>query len=145
MSRFCLDTSAYSLFRRGHPTTVELIDQAEWIGVPSIVLGELWAGFRGGRMRERNEAALAEFLSDPVVDVVGVDAEVSRHYADIVTDLRRAGRPIPTNDVWIAATTARTGATVLTDDAHFLAVERVGSVLLSRQDERPKRRVVHDR
>lgn len=145
MSRFCLDTSACSLFRRGHPRTVEIIDQAEWIGVPTIVLGEPWAGFRGGRMRERNDAALAEFLADPVVDVVGVDAEVSRHYADIVADLRRAGRPIPSNDVWVAATTARMGATVLADDAHFLAVERVGTVLLTRDHEEPRRRVVHDR
>jgi predicted nucleic acid-binding protein len=49
---------------------------------------------------------LREFLANPVVEVLDVDEEVSRHYADIVTDLRTAGTPIPTNDIWIAATAA---------------------------------------
>jgi predicted nucleic acid-binding protein len=64
------------------------------------------------------------------VPTVTVDAETSRQYADIVIELRKAGAPIPTNDVWIAATAARHGASVLTCDEHFQRIGRVGTVVL---------------
>ncbi len=130
MSRYCVDTSAYSRFQRGDDAVVELLDAAEWVGVPAITLGELRTGFALGGRGERNEAELRAFLDNPVVAVLAVDEEVSRHYASIVTDLRRAGTPLPTNDIWIAATAARTGSLVLTYDRHFEAIVRVGSVLL---------------
>lgn len=130
MSRYCLDTSAYSHFRRGDDSVVQLIDGAEWLGIPAVTLGELRVAFLLGAHRERNEASLREFLSNPVVEELGVDAEASRHYAEIVVELRRAGSPIPTNDIWIAATAARTGALVLTYDPHFEKITRVGSVIL---------------
>ena len=114
MSRYCLDTSAYSHFRRGAEPVTRLLDAAEWVGVPAIVLGELRTGFLLGSDQNRNEERLREFLANPVVEEVQVDGEVSRHYAEVVVDLRRAGTPLPTNDVWVAATAARRGATVLT-------------------------------
>lgn len=130
MSRYCLDTSAYSHFQRGSAQVVELLDRAEWIGVPVIAVGELRTGFRLGARRERNEAELRAFLANPVVNFLSVDDEVSRHYAEIVTDLRRAGTPLPTNDIWIAATAVRVGAVVLTLDAHFEQIGRVGSLVV---------------
>jgi tRNA(fMet)-specific endonuclease VapC len=129
VSRYCLDTSAYSRFQRGDRDVVELIDRAEWIGMPAVTLGELRTGFLLGRRRAQNEADLGEFLASPVVTELTVDGEVSRHYAEIVVDLRRAGTPVPTNDIWIAATAARAGALVLTADAHFELIHRVGSVI----------------
>ncbi len=131
MSRYCLDTSAYSHFKRGDRRVVELIDGAEWLGMPTIVLGELRAGFLLGGRAEANENELCEFLTSPMVEVLGVDAEVSRHYAQIVVDLRLAGTPITTNDIWIAAIAAREGALVLSYDAHFKAISRVGAVILN--------------
>lgn len=130
MSRYCLDTSAYSRYRRGGGRVVELLDRAEWIGVPVVTLGELRTGFLLGGQSERNEAELLDFLSNPVVEALEFDAEVSRHYAEIVVDLRRSGTPVPTNDVWIAAAAARVGATVLTFDNHFERIKRVGSLVL---------------
>ena len=65
----------------------DILDRAEWIGVPVIVIGELYAGFV------------------------------------------RTGRPIPVNDIWIAATCARAGATLLTWDAHFRLIPRCGSLV----------------
>jgi tRNA(fMet)-specific endonuclease VapC len=132
MSRYCLDTSAYSHFRRGDSHVTDLLDRAKWVGVPAIALGELRVGFLLGGRRERNESELQEFLANPVVEVLEVDAEATRHYAEIVVDLRRAGTPIPTNDVWIAATAAREGALVLTYDEHFEKISRVGSVVLGK-------------
>ena len=132
MSRYCLDTSAYSHFQRGDARAVELIDRAEWVGMPAIVVGELRAGFQMGGQRERNEQELRAFLANPAVEVLIVDGEVSQHYADIVTDLRQRGQPLPTNDIWIAATAARAGAILLSYDEHFNAISRVGSLLLTR-------------
>lgn len=130
MTRLCLDTSAYSRFRRGDAAVTDLLDRAVWIGVPSIVIGELRAGFLMGARFERNEAELVEFLAHPVVEEIPVDAEVARYYAEIIRDLRQAGTPIPTNDIWIAASAAQAGAPILTFDAHFAQIRRVASVLL---------------
>ncbi len=99
--------------------------------MPTIVLGELRVGFLLGRYRMANEAELREFLSMSIVEVVGVDQEVARHYSEIVVDLRRAGRPIQTNDIWIAAIAAREGALLLSYDNDFNAISRVGSIILS--------------
>jgi tRNA(fMet)-specific endonuclease VapC len=96
------------------------------------VLGELRAGFRLGSLAERNEADLRRFLAHPAVAVLDVDDEAATHYAELVVDLRRAGRPLPTNDVWIAALALREGATVLTYDARFDVMRRVGVRVLGR-------------
>jgi len=135
MSRFCLDTSAYSHFRRGEAQVVAHIDRAEWIGVPSVVLGELWAGFLSGTRADENETELAEFLAHPIVEVVPLDASVARIYGEIFTDLRARGRPLPTNDLWVAAAATRAGAAVLTFDAHFEAISRVGALVLAADDQ----------
>ncbi len=130
MSRYCLDTSAYSHFKRGDPAVVELIDGADWIGVPAVVLGELWIGFLLGGRLERNQTELREFLASPVVEELPVDRRVGRTFAEIVVALRRAGTPVPVNDAWVAATAAVAGATVLTYDPHFEKIPRVGSLVL---------------
>lgn len=130
MTRLCLDTSAYSHFKRGEPRVVEMVDRAEWIGVPSVVVGELWAGFLRGARMEENIAELDDFLDHAVVETLCVDDGVARVYAEIVVDLRRRGQPLPTNDIWIAATAAHAGAVVLTFDEHFRQIDRVGARVL---------------
>jgi len=130
LSRYCLDTSAYSQLKRGGPRVTELLDRAEWIGVPCIVLGELHAGFRAGSRHAQNEAELEEFLAQPIVEELPVDHEVSRIFGEIVADLRQRGTPIPSNDVWIAATCSRAGAMLITFDAHFHSLPRVGTLVL---------------
>lgn len=131
MSPYCLDTSAYSNFRRGNTEVTALLDRADLVGVPTVVLGELWTGFLAGGRRRRTESELDAFLANPVVRVLTIDAETSRQYAEIVIDLRKSGTPIPTNDVWIAATAARHGASVLTCDEHFQRIGRVGTVMVA--------------
>jgi tRNA(fMet)-specific endonuclease VapC len=130
LSRYCLDTSAYSHFKRGDPPVVDLIDRAEWLGVPSIVLGELWIGFLLGGRLEKNQAELNEFLTHPPVEELVPDREVARIYAEMVVSLRKAGTPIPSNDVWIAATAKRMGVPVLTYDDHFLDIQQIETLLL---------------
>ena len=130
MSRYCLDTSAYSQFKRGHAPLVDAIDSAEWIGVPTVTIGELWSGFLQGTRAATNARELAQFLDNPVVDILPVDEEVARMYAEIVLDLRQKGTPLPANDIWIAATAAHAGAAVLTCDPHFKQIGRVGALVV---------------
>lgn len=129
MSRYCLDTVAYSYFKRGDPRIAGLLDGAEWVGVPVTVLGELFAGFEAGNRKRKNLAELDEFLSSPVVEVLPVDRETAEIFGRIVASLRRRGRPIPTNDIWIAAACARAGATLLTWDAHFRQIPLLGALI----------------
>ena len=130
MSRIALDTSAYSHFKRGQQRLIDLIDEAEWIGMPAIVLGELRTGFQLGKKAEVNHRELGAFIDNPVVHILDVDDEAARIYADIVVALRRAGTPLPSNDIWIAAVSAREGATVLTRDADFRMIGRVGAYVV---------------
>lgn len=130
MTAFCLDTSAYSHFKRGDERAVEAIARARRIAVPVVVLGELRSGFFGGRKALINEQELKAFLDSPVVDVLDVDEPASIIYAEVVQQLRRAGTPLPSNDIWVAALAAREGLPVLTYDVHFRAIPRVGVRLL---------------
>ena len=130
MTRLCLDTSAYSNFRRGEPSVVERLDRAEWVGVPSVVIGELRAGFLIGSRSDENVGELDEFLRHAAVEIVAIDEDVAHIYGEIFAELRAKGRPLPTNDIWIAACAARAGATVLTFDAHFREIARVGALVL---------------
>ena len=98
--------------------------------MPSVVLGELWVGFLAGAHLARNEVELQEFVAHAVVEQLPVDHDVARLYGEIVVALKEAGTPLPTNDIWIAATAARSGAAILTYDTHFEAIKRVGSVIL---------------
>jgi len=117
--RVVLDTSAYSHFRAGHSELHERLENAVEIIVPTVVVGELHAGFRGGSRFVDNQSALERFLREPFVRVVGVDAAVAVRYGEVFSQLRRAGKPIPTNDVWIAAVTLETGSHLLTFDEDF--------------------------
>ena len=93
--------------------------------------GEEVADVRLGGRLERNASELRELLANPAVHEVPIDGDVARVYAEITAALRRAGTPLPTNDIWIAATAAATGSTVLTYDGHFREIARVGSLVLS--------------
>jgi tRNA(fMet)-specific endonuclease VapC len=131
MSSVCVDTSAYSHFRRGDASVVEFIGKARWVGIPAIVLGELRTGFFLGNQAAKNEDELRRFLRHPLVKILEVDDDAALIYAEIMVALRKAGTPLPTNDIWVAAVAAREGAVVLTYDEHFRLIHRVGSAILS--------------
>jgi tRNA(fMet)-specific endonuclease VapC len=134
MKRFLLDTSAYSGLLRGHAGIKALVQKADEIILTPIVLGELHAGFLAGQQRRKNERELDEVLASPRVSVVTIDEETSTHYAAIVHWLRTAGKPIPTNDIWIAASAMQHGLPVVTTDRHFAQVPQILSEVLSAQE-----------
>lgn len=125
LSTLMLDTSAYSAFKRGRPEAIEALRQASSILLPSIVLGELLAGFEVGGRCQENRRELAEFQRNPRVRAVQITEDTAERYARIYAHLRSAGRPVPTNDLWIAASAMEHGAELLTTDRHFLDVPQI--------------------
>ena len=125
MMNLMLDTSGYAAFMRGNPQAVELLQKAEVILLPVTVLGELFAGFESGQRTEDNLRGLAAFQASPRVHAVDVTAETAKRYASIYGHLRKAGRPIPTNDLWIAAAAMEHGAILFTADRHFLEIPQI--------------------
>lgn len=123
MSGIALDTNAYVAFKRGHEPVLEILRLADDIVVPVIVIGELLAGFAHGAKEAENRAELAKFLDAGRVRTLAVDDDTARWYAQVYAQLRRAGSPIPANDLWIAAQALQHGLPVLTFDRHFEAVE----------------------
>lgn len=123
--RIFLDTSAYSAFLRDHKQIKHVIQRAEAIWISAIVLGELHAGFIRGRQRQKNEDLLNQFLSSPRVHISPVDEGTAEPYAVILNEFWKAGNPIPTNDLWIAASVMQYGLILLTTDAHFLKVSQI--------------------
>ena len=130
VDRLVLDTSAYSHLRKGHPQVLDALSDAASVGLPVVVLGELEAAFEMGRRAAENRRVLAEFLGEPFVNVLDVTRATVRHYAAIVAALRRAGTPIPMNDVWIAATTLERHGRLLTFDRDYLRVPSLDCSLL---------------
>jgi len=128
--RLVLDTSAYSRFRAGDTRVRDLIADAESVLIPAPVLGELHGAFElGSRMRE-NRVALSDFLAELNVQVISVDESVARHYGRVYVGLRRAGTPIPANDMWIAACALDQGGCLLTFDQDFDQVAGLDRLVL---------------
>jgi tRNA(fMet)-specific endonuclease VapC len=125
VSRILLDTSAYSAILRADMRIARAMQKADEVAVNAVVLGELKAGFLKGRHRKKNEQELAEFLASPRARVLGLDEETADRYAVILDSLRSAGTPIPTNDVWIAASAMQHGLRIVTTDQHFRKVRQV--------------------
>lgn len=113
-----LDTNAYSDWRRCGRWAGNLA-AAHRVVMPSVVLGELEFGFLNGSRRDENRAKLLEFLSHPCVVVAGVDHRTAEIYAEFLLYLRDKGRPIPTNDIWIAAQARQSGGALAARDEHF--------------------------
>ena len=133
--RILLDSNAYSAFMRGSHEVRELIQAAEEVLFSAVVVGEQLYGFRQGAHFEQNLAELRSFLERPYVSFVPVGPVTADRYSRVMTALRAKGRPIPTNDVWIAAHAMETGADLVSDDSHFEHVDGLrGSVC--RQVER---------
>lgn len=131
MRAIAIDTNAYTAFKRGDAAVVAVLRHATEILVSTTVLGELLAGFSAGSRQSANRAELTQFLDSPRVKFVPSVSATADFYALVYAALRQRGQPIPTNDLWIAASCLEHGAALLTLDAHFQHVGglRVGARL----------------
>ena len=115
-----LDTNALSAVADNQPAAVRIFSQAVSIEVPVIVLGEYRFGIAHSRRRREYEKWLEELVA--VTRVLPVDQATSGHYAQIRAELKRGGRPIPSNDLWIAALCRQHRLPLMSQDGHFDAV-----------------------
>lgn len=125
MRRVMLDTNAYAALLSGDVFVRDTLASATEILLPLFVVGELEAGFRGGSRRAENAAILQRFLNRAGVREVASGHETARIYGEVKDALRRAGTPIPANDLWIASSAIEQAATLITYDRHFTAVRRL--------------------
>ncbi len=119
MTPLLIDTTIYSHALKGENEVVDILQRAPRIGISTISMGELLAGFKTGSREKENRDDLAVFLDSPRVSVYPVDADTAEFYSEIWSQLRRQGTPIPTNDLWIAATAFQHGMKLFTKDEHF--------------------------
>ncbi|MCD4722893.1 MAG: type II toxin-antitoxin system VapC family toxin [Desulfobacula sp.] len=117
--RICIDTNIYSAFKNGDKEIIELLENSDELLIPVVVLGELYAGFHIGSRLKENLKELDLFLNMPGVYTVKIDREIADRYGMLIKILKEQGTPIPTNDVWIAATALEKGTKLATFDTHF--------------------------
>lgn len=126
--RVVIDTNRYVDFCRGMPDAVTIIQRAQTILLPFVVLAELRAGFQCGSKRSANEEVLLRFMASSRVKVIYPDASTINLYAGLYAQMHCQGTPIPTHDIWIAALAIQYDATLATRDAHFNHIPQLGRV-----------------
>ena len=121
-----LDTNGLSALAEGESHLEPILRKATQIAVPVIVLGEYRYGIQQSRERQRYERWLVEYLAK--FRVLNVDEQTTTSYAAVRGELKRAGTPIPSNDVWIAALCRQHSLPVLSRDRHFDLVPRLSRI-----------------
>ena len=122
MSSIVIDSNVLIDVMNGCGDYAATLGKADEVLVPLIVLGELHAGFSDSKADRAKRRAVERFLEIPSVRTVTLTEETVSFYASVRRQLKRAGTPIPQNDIWIAAQTLEHGAALCTRDADFKAV-----------------------
>jgi tRNA(fMet)-specific endonuclease VapC len=124
--RVALDTNRLTDLFQGDQELADRLGECDEVWLPLMVLAEIQAGFYGGSQQHRNEILLRSFLVQPTVRILLPARDTSEHYARLFLQLKRAGTPIPDNDLWIAALVLQHDLVLITRDRHF---ERVPQLL----------------
>lgn len=122
MKQLLIDTNVYVAFKRNDPTIIDLLRQADSIALNTAIMGELLAGFKGGVKETANRKELDQFLDSPRVEMLVLDESSADFFALVYNNLKKIGKPIPTNDIWIAASALQYGRTLATLDVHFSCI-----------------------
>ena len=117
--RIALDGNRYEDLCQGDLEVAGVLEAADSVYLPFVVVAELRAGFAVGTRGAENEQALQRFLHKPGVEVLYAGEETTRVYAGLYRQLRRQGTPIPINDLWIAALVVEHNLLLYTRDRHF--------------------------
>ncbi len=118
-----LDTNALSAVADNELAAVRIFSEAETIELPVIVLGEYRFGIAHSRRRDEYENWLEKLVA--ATRILSVDQDTARHYAHIRSELKKAGRPIPSNDLWIAALCRQHRLPLMSLDEHFEGVRNL--------------------
>jgi tRNA(fMet)-specific endonuclease VapC len=119
--RYLLDTNIVIALFANDGSVVEQVRGAGEVFIPSVVIGELYYGARRSGRVEANTARVDEFATENVV--LSCNVETAKWYGQIKDELRRRGRPIPENDIWVAALALQHDLTLVSRDEHFGQVQ----------------------
>ena len=117
---YFIDTNIVVEFFRGNETVINHLNENKDFAIAAIVLGEQEFGIQNSKQHQKHSNQLKDFMTG--VDVVKIDKETAVWYGKIKTELRKPGKPIPENDIWIAALSLQHNLTLVTNDAHFDSV-----------------------
>ena len=120
-NKFLLDTNIVSAWLKGESSIADKIDKAKEIHIPVIVIGELYYGALFSTQIERNTFDIKNITSR--YSILAVDEETALLYGAIKAALRKKGKPIPENDIWIAAVARQYDLNLATRDKHFNEIE----------------------
>ena len=123
--RAALDTNRLTDLFQGDAALAEWLEGCDEVWVPLVVLGEIKAGFLGGSQQHRNEVLLRQLLTKPTVGILLPSRETADYYATLFVQLKRAGTPVPTNDLWIAALVLEHDLILITRDPHFQRIPQL--------------------
>ena len=124
---YLLDTNIIIALFSSEVSVLNNLLQADQIFIPSIAIGELYFGAKKSARSEKNLEQIEKFIKN--VTVIGCDSDTARQYGDVKNKLRIKGRPLPENDIWIAALALQYDLPLVTRDAHFQQVENLQTVL----------------
>lgn len=127
MRRLVIDTNVYVAFKNNDADVVEAFADSDVIGVDIAVIAELFTGFSLGNREAKNRRELEAFLNASRIEVLTHDLETAEYYALIVKKLKAKGKPIPSNDIWIASNALKHGMALYSFDRHF---EEIDGLLL---------------
>ena len=119
MKKILLDSDGYTSFLKGSKEIQKELETADKVFMSVIVLGELFAAFKKGKLESDNLKLLEKFLNKLTVEIIKVSKETAKVYANAKMELEKMGTPIPTNDLWIAAHVLETGSILITFDRHY--------------------------
>ena len=122
MNKILMDTNCYTAYLAGDHEVLLALTDAKTTFMSIFVLGELYAGFKGGTREKDNKNILGTFLKKSSVITLNASIETAELFGVVKDTLKQAGRPIPINDVWIAAHALEYGAVLVTRDKHFLNI-----------------------
>ena len=128
--RLSIDTNVYTALMRGDEVVVSQLKKASALSVSAIVVGELLFGFRHGTQLLNNRRQLESFLDEPYVHFLSVTLSTCDRYSMVAASLRAKGKPIPQNDIWIAAHALESGTDLLSFDGHFDHVDGLAFIQL---------------
>lgn len=123
--RVALDTNRVVDLFRGDARLADRLGTCDEVWIPLFVLAEIKAGFQGGTQRRRNEILLQRLLNKATVGVLLPGRETAEHYARLFVQLKRAGTPVPNNDLWIAALALEHDLVLITRDEHFTRIPQL--------------------
>ena len=124
--RLILDTNALSAAAEEHPVVMVVLADVQQLVLPVVVIGEYRYGITQSRHRARYRRWLDSLIND--CTVLDINEQSTHHYAAISVELRQAGKPIPTNDLWIAALCRQHVLPLLSRDRHFDIVSGIRRV-----------------